>query len=416
MNATRNGDNVIFLTYRDNDSLFVSTDYMATWTSGNPFQFKDSLVTDEGPSEVQPSINPTNTSEFSYVLGPDATVTDPNGSMVMITSSDLGASFTTTRISGDNDVFVNGADSLTYIIENFNQVNSMYTSNGNFNVVIGAVQGFDQNSAVIDRFPILYWNSSAQEYVRVSSEAASHPADSTVANGLADFRPGNGLGLAYPHIGEGPNGEIVVVWQQWEDNGAGGLVTVVGSGGGEVFMTDIWAAISTDGGATFGEPFYVAGNPGESDVYPNIPEHLRYNAAGDSILLDLLYFTDTDPGVSLFGENGNSEGVWYYTPAPVVTGIEDLPVTTVKDFALAQNYPNPFNPSTKIEYSLKKAADVTLEVYNVVGQKVAVLVSERKPAGQHEVNFDASSLSSGLYFYTLKSGNVNLTRKMMLLK
>jgi len=417
VNATRNGDTVVFLTYRDNDSVFVSTDYMASWTSGNPFQFKDSLVTDEGPSEAQPSINPTNTSEFSYVLGPDATVTDPNGSMIMVTSSDLGASFSTTRISGDDDVFINGTDSLTYIIENFNQVNSMYTSNGNFNVVVGAVQGFDQNSAIIDRFPILYWNSSAQEYVRISSEAASHPADTTTATNLAGFRPGNGLGNAYPNIGEGPSGEIVVVWQQWEDDGAGGLVTVVGAGGAEVFMTDIWAAISTDGGATFGEPFYVAGNPGESDVFPNIPEHLRYNAAGDSILLDLLYFTDTNPGVSLFsGGNDPSEGVWYYTPGPVVTGIEDVSTVKIGDFALAQNYPNPFNPSTKIEYSLKKASDVTLEIYNVVGQKVATLVNGRKPAGQFSVDFDASNFSSGLYFYTLKSGDVNLTRKMMLLK
>ena len=420
VNATRNGDTVIFLTYRDNDSLFVSTDYMATWTSGNPFQFKDSLVTDDGTSETPPSINPTNTSEFSYVLVPDATVLDPNGSTIMITSSDLGSSFTTTRISGDDDTFINGADSLTYIIENFGQVNSMYSSNGNFNVVIGAVQGFDQNSAIIDRFPILYWNSSAQEFVRVSSEAASHPADTTTATNLAGFRPGNGLGNAYPHIAEGPSGELVMVWQQWEDDGAGGLVTVVGAGGAEVFMTDIWASTSGDGGATWSEPLWIAGTPGESDVFPNLPENLRENATGDSLIVDLLYFNDTNPGVSLFtGGNDPSEGIWYYERVAIerpVTGIEDASTVKIGDFALAQNYPNPFNPSTKIEYSLKKASDVTLEIYNVVGQKVAVLVNERKPAGLYEVNFDASNLSSGLYFYTLKSGDVNLTRKMMLLK
>ncbi|MCB0313223.1 MAG: T9SS type A sorting domain-containing protein, partial [Calditrichaeota bacterium] len=85
-------------------------------------------------------------------------------------------------------------------------------------------------------------------------------------------------------------------------------------------------------------------------------------------------------------------------------------------FELSQNYPNPFNPSTTIAYNLKQAADVTLEVFNVTGQKVATLANGRKPAGQYEVNFDAADIASGIYFYTLNANGQSLTRKMVLMK
>ena len=85
-------------------------------------------------------------------------------------------------------------------------------------------------------------------------------------------------------------------------------------------------------------------------------------------------------------------------------------------FHLQQNYPNPFNPTTTIQYSISSMADVRLEVYNVIGQRVAVLVNQQQTSGQYSVNFDASSLASGLYFYRLQSGGQVLTNKMMLIK
>ncbi len=83
---------------------------------------------------------------------------------------------------------------------------------------------------------------------------------------------------------------------------------------------------------------------------------------------------------------------------------------------LEQNYPNPFNPNTRILFEVPRAGLVTLEVFNLVGQKVAELVNERKAAGSYEVNFDASSLSSGIYVYRLTAGAQTLTRKMTLIK
>ena len=88
----------------------------------------------------------------------------------------------------------------------------------------------------------------------------------------------------------------------------------------------------------------------------------------------------------------------------------------VNDFTLEQNYPNPFNPSTQINYTLAERSNVTIKVYDVLGNEVATLVNTTQEAGAYDVNFDASQLSSGLYIYTLNAGNFTSSKKMMLLK
>jgi hypothetical protein len=95
----------------------------------------------------------------------------------------------------------------------------------------------------------------------------------------------------------------------------------------------------------------------------------------------------------------------------------------ISDFQLFQNYPNPFNPITKIKYTIPnvtlskvEGSLVSLKVFDVLGNEIAALVNEEKPAGSYEVEFDASSLSSGIYFYELRTGNHTQAKKMMLLK
>jgi hypothetical protein len=86
------------------------------------------------------------------------------------------------------------------------------------------------------------------------------------------------------------------------------------------------------------------------------------------------------------------------------------------EITLHQNFPNPFNPSTTISFSLPAAQPVTLSIYDVMGRRIAQLVNEQKSAGTHTVQFDASGLASGMYFYRLETPNNQLMRKMMLIK
>ena len=87
-----------------------------------------------------------------------------------------------------------------------------------------------------------------------------------------------------------------------------------------------------------------------------------------------------------------------------------------KSFLLEQNYPNPFNPATNIQYAISSRQFVTIKVYNVLGNEVATLIDEYKPAGTYEIKFDASGLPSGIYFYQLKAGTFIQTNKMVYLK
>jgi len=101
------------------------------------------------------------------------------------------------------------------------------------------------------------------------------------------------------------------------------------------------------------------------------------------------------------------------TTDPTV-GVSD-PVQ-LNSYSLSQNYPNPFNPSTKINYNVGEPGFVKLKVYNVLGVEVATLINEQKFAGNYTLDFDASRLSSGVYFYSLSVNNFTQTRKMILEK
>ena len=98
-----------------------------------------------------------------------------------------------------------------------------------------------------------------------------------------------------------------------------------------------------------------------------------------------------------------------------LTNIEEFD-NRIKGFELLQNYPNPFNPSTSISYMLPEASFVKLEIFNSLGQRVEELVSEQQSAGKYVINFDASNMSSGTYFYKLTTPSFSETKKMLLIK
>jgi len=104
-------------------------------------------------------------------------------------------------------------------------------------------------------------------------------------------------------------------------------------------------------------------------------------------------------------------GYFVYT----ITDVSDNLKPTIS-YDLHQNYPNPFNPNTKIKFVIPKSSFVNLKVYNVLGKEAATLVNEEKPAGNYEVEFNATDLPSGIYFYRLQAGDFIETKKMILLR
>jgi hypothetical protein len=108
------------------------------------------------------------------------------------------------------------------------------------------------------------------------------------------------------------------------------------------------------------------------------------------------------------------DGFYKFMVENSVTDITDK--SQPEAFYLYQNYPNPFNPSTKIGFQISDFGFVTLKVYDVLGNEVASLVDDEKPAGTYEVEFNATGLSSGIYFYKLQAGSFIETKKMVLIK
>jgi hypothetical protein len=115
--------------------------------------------------------------------------------------------------------------------------------------------------------------------------------------------------------------------------------------------------------------------------------------------------------------NPNKYYHWDFTnQKPILTGVAEHLAGLPKTFTLDQNYPNPFNPSTVVRYSIPNDAVVTLKVFNIIGQQVATLVDQKQAAGNYSVTFDASKLSSGVYFYKINAGQYVSTKKMLLMK
>jgi hypothetical protein len=161
----------------------------------------------------------------------------------------------------------------------------------------------------------------------------------------------------------------------------------------------------------------------ESDIQSTMNHTLNGNETG---LIGYWKFDegqgDTTVDATTNGNDGTISGaVW----VPGATPVENENNFTQTDqFSLKQNYPNPFNPSTKIKYTIpsviasetKQSQMASLKVYDVLGNEVATLVSEEKPAGVYEVEFDASNLSSGIYLYALQTGSFFESKKMILIK
>jgi hypothetical protein len=128
--------------------------------------------------------------------------------------------------------------------------------------------------------------------------------------------------------------------------------------------------------------------------------------------LKSIHFNDNNTGWAV-----GSAGTILKTTNGGITFINEGEIDKVPtEFILSQNYPNPFNPSTKITYTIPSRSDVNIKVFNLLGSEVAELVKGEMEAGNHDVEFNAANLPSGVYFYRMQAGNFIGTKKMLLLK
>jgi hypothetical protein len=128
---------------------------------------------------------------------------------------------------------------------------------------------------------------------------------------------------------------------------------------------------------------------------------------------------DSKPDVALLrGDSGSDTISVYLNAGWIPTGIKsgNNSSSIITGYQLNQNYPNPFNPSTTIKYSIPIAGLVTLTVFNILGEQVKTLINQEMPAGNYTVQFNASSLASGIYLYRIQAGSFVQTKKMILLR
>jgi len=145
-----------------------------------------------------------------------------------------------------------------------------------------------------------------------------------------------------------------------------------------------------------------------------------------SFAFDISYFLPGDPNwanitITIIDPSGTTSGhigsTMLVDDFDIIVGVDDSEGNLiVKEFMLRQNYPNPFNPTTTIKYEIPELSFVTIKVYDVLGSEILTLNNEEKPIGSYKIEFDATALPSGIYFYRLQAGSLVETKKMVLMR
>ena len=126
---------------------------------------------------------------------------------------------------------------------------------------------------------------------------------------------------------------------------------------------------------------------------------------------------DDDGDMDIAATNGSSDNISILLNQSIITGVENTPVFIFPEsFNISQNYPNPFNPSTTFRYSIPTQSKVVIKVYDILGNEIAILMNEEKPAGTYEIAWSAENLPSGVYFYRIQAGSYIESKKMILMK
>jgi hypothetical protein len=152
----------------------------------------------------------------------------------------------------------------------------------------------------------------------------------------------------------------------------------------------------------------------DAGVFLSTNNGVSWTAVNNGLTNSIVYAL-TVSGTNLFAGTYGA-GLWIRPLSEFLTGVTKEVNALPIDYSLSQNYPNPFNPTTVISYSLSSSSNVKLIIYNTLGQSIKTLESGYKPAGNYSINFNASDLPSGIYFYKLEAGQFSQINKMILIK
>jgi len=208
--------------------------------------------------------------------------------------------------------------------------------------------------------------------------------------------PGTSAWQWFGTMSVAPDGRIDVVWLDTRDNPG-------------TYLSSLYYAYSVDGGATWSqnERLSMAFDP-----HIGWPQQDKMGDYFDMVS------DENGANLAWAGTFNGEQDVYYGRITLLLTSINDQSNKSeaADRYTLFQNFPNPFNPETAIEFSIPNSEFVTLKIYNILGEEVTTLVSERLTAGRHKYEWDASRLTSGIYLYRLESGSFRQTKKLILLK
>ncbi len=396
---------------RTDYAFHLSTDFGTTWTPVD--QSLVALATGgQSSGSLEPPIVAKNGNLYLFTdlagtvaqVPPIGTATPDSASIFCVfKSTDKGTTWTMNKLFSDGVQYETKYYSL---FSNFEQFDMLVDPSEKPHVVLNGYAEYQfapSPDSLAETIDCVYWDETHGFKSLVNFDRTKTAEIATV---IAK-RDGNALGCSYPSIAATPDGQtIVCTWSQPSWSGSTVDTTAAGFVSSNVYYN--W---SNDGGGTWHTPVKLTNTTGMIEEFTDLADVLE-DLGNGSAKARVTFIRGDKQNTGSSGTPGEAVYVEFNVTTSSVNDKAQKPFS----FSLDQNYPNPFNPSTMISYTLPAASTVKLSVYNVLGQEVANLVNENQTAGSHNVTFNASNLSSGVYFYTIKAGNFTETKKMSLLK
>ncbi len=249
-------------------------------------------------------------------------------------------------------------------------------------------------------------------WVSKNGGTASKVADSNNVPNTTTMPSWAGItGIDHPSIGWSADGNVMYCAYSvvTSDTGVRGWNT-----------RDVFLSCSTNDGVTWNAPIRITNTPLIDEGYVSISK-VNPGTSPSTYAVHMVYMKDPGDGPTSFNGTGtvmpaSLNWLIYRKISQPTVSVNQISTEVPSKYSLSQNYPNPFNPTTNIKFAISKTGFVSLKIYDISGREVSSLVNENLTVGTYSYSFDASKLSSGIYFYTMRSNDFQETKKMMLIK